>query len=273
MNIKVEKISNFTTIDNGIFQDRRLTNSARGLLVLMLSLPSDWDYSINGLIAICKEGRCAVRNALKELKDLGYLKINKLLPNQTNSNVFEYEYVIYEKAQDIESQDIENQGVDNQGVENRPLDSNPLNNNNKPPISNKILNNKELINNIKETKKENALKVLDYFNRKTGHNYRDTAVNMKFLLARLEDYTVDDLISVIDKKYKEWKGTNMEMYLRIETLFNATKFESYLNQAERTYYDKKPVEPEFEMRKYTQQEMDDIYFGSNNALNISDDDI
>lgn len=273
MNIKVEKISNFTTIDNGIFQDRRLSNSARGLLVLMLSLPDDWDYSVNGLVAICKEGERAVKSALSELKELGYLKVNKLFPNKTASHTIEYEYVIYEKAQDTGYQDIHNQGIHNQDLQNSPLDSNPLNNNNKPPLSNKILNNKELINNIKETKKENALKVLDYFNRKTGHNYRDTAVNMKFIMARLEDYTVDDLISVIDKKYKEWKGTNMEMYLRIETLFNATKFESYLNQVDRTYYGKKPVEPEFEMRNYTQQEMDDIYFGSNNALNISDDDI
>ena len=35
----------------------------------------------------------------------------------------------------------------------------------------------------------------------------------------------------------------------------------------------KRIEPEFEMRKYTQQEMDDIFSNSNNALNISDDDI
>ena len=262
MNIKVEKISNFTTIDNGIFQDRRLSNSARGLLVLMLSLPDDWDYSINGLIAICKEGRCAVRNSLKELKDLGYLKINKILPNKTNSNVFEYEYVIYEKPQDIGCQDIQNQGVDYQGVENRPLDTDPLNNNNKPPLYNKILNNKD----IKETKKENALKVLAYFNEKTGHNYRDTAVNMKFLLARLEDYTIDDLISVIDKKYKEWKGTTMEKYLRIETLFNATKFESYVNQREITLYDRTPTQ--IQQRDYTDKEMNDIF-----SMEISDDDI
>ena len=266
MNIKVEKISNFTTIDNGIFQDRRLSNSARGLLVLMLSLPDDWDYSINGLIAICKEGRCAVRNSLKELKDLGYLKINKILPNKTSSNVFEYEYVIYEKPQDTGYQGVENQGVDYQGVENRPLDSDPLNNNNKPPLSNKILNNKELIDNIKETKKENALKVLSYFNEKTGHKYKDTTANMKFLLARLEDYSVDDLISVVDKKYKEWKGTNMEKYLRIETLFNATKFESYVNQSSATLYDRTPTQ--IMQREYTDKEMNDIF-----SMEISDDDI
>ena len=264
MNIRVEKISNFTTIDNGIFQDRRLSNSARGLLVLMLSLPNDWDYSVKGLVSICKEGEWAITSALSELKLLGYLKINKLLPNQTKSHVIEYEYVVYEKPQDIGYQGVENQDLDNQGVENHPLDDNPLNNNNKPPIYNKELNNKEYI--LKENKKENALKVLAYFNEKTGHNYKDTSANMKFLLARLEDYTVEDLISVIDKKYKEWKGTNMEKYLRIETLFNATKFESYVNQSSATLYDRTPTQ--IMQRDYSDKEMNDIF-----SMDISDNDI
>jgi hypothetical protein len=34
---------------------------------------------------------------------------------------------------------------------------------------------------------------------------------------------------VIDKKTKEWLGTQFENYLRPETLFG-TKFEGYLNQ-------------------------------------------
>lgn len=149
MNFKVEKISNFTTIDNGIFQDRRLTNSARGLLVLMLSLPNDWDFSVKGLVAICREGERAVKSALRELKELGYLKVNKLLPNETTSHTIEYEYIIYEKAQDLGCQDIHNQEVHNQEVQNSPLDTDPLNNNNKPPLYNKILNNKKEI--YKET--------------------------------------------------------------------------------------------------------------------------
>ena len=45
------------------------------------------------------------------------------------------------------------------------------------------------------------------------------------------EITVDDFKVVIDKKVKGWKGTNMEMYLRPETLFG-TKFEGYLNEIE-----------------------------------------
>lgn len=64
-----------------------------------------------------------------------------------------------------------------------------------------------------------------------GTRYRHGSdINKKYINARLnEGYTVDDFYEVIDKKYDEWQGTEMEKYLRPETLFG-NKFESYLNQ-------------------------------------------
>lgn len=72
--------------------------------------------------------------------------------------------------------------------------------------------------------------VVDYLNAICGTNYRkNSAKTQSFIKARLnEGYTVDDFKTVISKKAKEWKGTEMEKYLRPETLFG-TKFESYLN--------------------------------------------
>ena len=61
--------------------------------VVMLSLPSDWDYSINGLVSISKEGIKAIRNILQELQKYGYLVIKK---HQNDLGQFEYEYLIYE---------------------------------------------------------------------------------------------------------------------------------------------------------------------------------
>lgn len=43
----------------------------------MLSLPEDWDYSINGLVSISKEEVKAIRNILQELQRYGYLVIEK----------------------------------------------------------------------------------------------------------------------------------------------------------------------------------------------------
>lgn len=69
-----------------------------------------------------------------------------------------------------------------------------------------------------------------FLNDKAGTNYRSSgAVTQKHIKARLnEGFTVDDFKTVIEKKCAEWLGTDMEKYLRPETLFG-TKFESYLN--------------------------------------------
>ena len=48
-----------------------------------------------------------------------------------------------------------------------------------------------------------------------------------------EGFTLEDFKRVIDWKVSKWIGTDMEQYLRPETLFG-TKFESYLNEAPAT---------------------------------------
>ena len=67
-------------------------------------------------------------------------------------------------------------------------------------------------------------------NMHAGTNYRHTDNNRKLINARLKDYSYDDVCGVIKKKCAEWNGGSMAKYLRPSTLFNATKFEEYLNQ-------------------------------------------
>lgn len=75
--------------------------------------------------------------------------------------------------------------------------------------------------------------IIDYLNNKINANYRSNSAKTKSLIeARLnEGYQEQDFFIVIDKKCKEWKDSEMEKYLRPETLFS-NKFESYLNQPE-----------------------------------------
>ena len=70
--IRVEKQKNYTVMSNHHLQDGNLSLKAKGLLSMMLSLPEDWVYSVEGLVSLCKEGRDAVRSALTELEDTGY---------------------------------------------------------------------------------------------------------------------------------------------------------------------------------------------------------
>ena len=73
--------------------------------------------------------------------------------------------------------------------------------------------------------------IVQYLNDVCGTRYRyQTKGTQEHINARLkEGYTVEDFKTVIDKKFEEWHGTDMEKFLRPETLF-ARKFESYLNQ-------------------------------------------
>ncbi len=91
----------------------------------------------------------------------------------------------------------------------------------------------------KDTKKskENEIKIkhiicaaIEYLNGAIGTNYKaETKQTITLITARVnEGYTLEDIKTVIDKKVKEWKGTDMERYLRPETLFG-NKFEGYLN--------------------------------------------
>ena len=108
MVFRVQKNKNYTTICNYHLKDKNLSFKAKGLLSIMLSLPDNWDYSINGIIAISKENETSVKSTLKELKQYGYLEVIKLLPNQTKSGRIEYQYNIYE----IPKQESEKQGVE-----------------------------------------------------------------------------------------------------------------------------------------------------------------
>jgi hypothetical protein len=85
--------------------------------------------------------------------------------------------------------------------------------------------------------------ILDYLNLKANTNYSiNSAKNKEHISARLkEGYSVEVLKEVIDKKVKEWAGTQMEKYIRPMTLFNSAKFESYVNQKSDQIIDKKSI--------------------------------
>lgn len=71
---RVEKDSNYTVMGNYHLRDMGLSLKAIGLLSKILSLPEDWDYSLKGLVRICKDGQSAVDSALHELEEQGYLE-------------------------------------------------------------------------------------------------------------------------------------------------------------------------------------------------------
>lgn len=91
--IKVEKKqTNFTIVPNEILQSKDLSLQAKGLIAQCLSFPDNWNYSINGLVAVVKEGKTAVMNTIKELERHGYVKRNRI--HDENGKFAGIEYVI-----------------------------------------------------------------------------------------------------------------------------------------------------------------------------------
>ena len=70
---RVERIKDYTVMSNHHLRNKNLSLKAKGLLSQMLSLPDDWDYTLKGLAAINKESVDAIRTAIWELEDAGYV--------------------------------------------------------------------------------------------------------------------------------------------------------------------------------------------------------
>ena len=71
---RVEKTRGYTVMSNHHLRNHALSLKAKGLLSQMLSLPEDWDYTLQGLAQINKESIDAIREAVRELERAGYIK-------------------------------------------------------------------------------------------------------------------------------------------------------------------------------------------------------
>ena len=71
---RVEKNKGYTVMSNHHLRNHALSLKAKGLLSQMLSLPEDWNYTLQGLAQINKESIDAIREAVRELERAGYIK-------------------------------------------------------------------------------------------------------------------------------------------------------------------------------------------------------
>lgn len=101
MVFKIEKNKNYTVMSNHHLRDKNLSLKAKGLLSFMLSLPEDWDYSLNGLVSVSKESKKAIRSILNELKENGYLVMEQ---TRGEKGQYKYNYIIYEEPLDVKKE-------------------------------------------------------------------------------------------------------------------------------------------------------------------------
>lgn len=81
----------FTQVPNEWVRDERLSRRARGLLVEIMSHRVGWHVTVAGLQKAGVEGRDAIKSALAELKEHGYLRVSQSRGDGGRFNEVEYE--------------------------------------------------------------------------------------------------------------------------------------------------------------------------------------
>lgn len=146
--IRVEKTKDYTTMSNYHFREKDMSLKAKGLLSLILSLPEDWDYTLEGLATLCRDGKDSVRTALNELEEFGYMETARV--RDEKGRLRGTEYVVREKPTsnlpEKENPDPEEADPDN-GMPEEPAAGKPTLENpvlEKPMLENPTLENPAL---------------------------------------------------------------------------------------------------------------------------------
>lgn len=228
---RINKDKNYTVISNYHLRDKELSLKAKGLLSLMLSLPDNWDYSVNGLVAISLEGKSSINSTIKELEKKCYLVRTLVKDNQGKFSGYNYD--VYEK----------------------PFAENPSTVN-QPQLNTKQTNTKKINTKVYIDIVE-IEEIVNYLNEKTGKHFRSDTDNTQKLIKKRakEGFKVEDFKKVIDIKVKQWgKDKKMKIYLRPETLFGS-KFEAYLNEEPNKEIYEVKIDHE-DLAKYNDMEID-----------------
>lgn len=92
---RVVKNKNYSTIDNRVLRDMRLSWQAKGLMGYILTLPDDWKIYPSEIYKHSDTGINGTRSALRELKKYGYLSWKRSVSE--NGKYIGYDYYIHEE--------------------------------------------------------------------------------------------------------------------------------------------------------------------------------
>lgn len=110
----------YTTILHSITTDTRLSLKDLGLLVKLLSLPDNWNFSEKGLEQILgQDGQTSIRTAIKNLEKYGYLK--RVRERDESGKMAGVEWYVFGEPQtenEKENPHFENHNLENANWEN-----------------------------------------------------------------------------------------------------------------------------------------------------------
>jgi hypothetical protein len=193
---RVEKTTNYTVMSNHHLRNKSLTLKAKGLLSQMLSLPDEWNYTLKGLALINRESVEAIRTAVLELENEGY--IVRKQKRDEKGRMSDIEYTVYERLQrrGVAPPDERTQ-TQSEPSPDYPVSENPITDN---PISeNPTQLNKEVINNKESSNKESINPILSSFPQPNGID-KEKDVGFKNIESALrENIQIDALLEAHPK--------------------------------------------------------------------------
>ena len=150
------KNENYTTISNVFLRDMGLSLKAKGFLAIVMALPKDWDFSINGITKIIKEGKTAIYSTIDELKEHGYCKVETI--RNDKGVIMGNDYTFYEEPHQ-EQPCLEIPNVDNKAQ---------INKEDKQVCNETSKEEKKEDTNVSPKKKTNYQSIVDCWNEKNG---------------------------------------------------------------------------------------------------------
>ena len=111
----IKKEKDFVQIPNIILTNPDISLKAKGILALMLSLPDNWKFSIEGIASKCKESKECIGSAIKELESAGYIK--RSMKHGDDGKITGMEYEIFEEPYTVTEGEEHN--------EEKPCSANP----------------------------------------------------------------------------------------------------------------------------------------------------
>jgi hypothetical protein len=231
---RVVKDKNYTTINNTIIRDKRISTKTKGFFITIMSLPDDWDFSVSGMNSIMQEGKTFIYSCIEELESFGYL--DKKRKRNQQGKIIGVEYYFYETP--INKGLNPQSGfpyVDKPNVDNQPQLSTKLNKDLSKEKDISGFQENTPLDSSKDLSKDQTIDfdlLLKFFNQVTGKKIRKVIPKAKkgFISIIKSGYSKADIKNAIINCYKdEYHINTNHKYLTLEFISRMDKFEKYFD--------------------------------------------
>ena len=225
--IKIQRDAAYTIVPNAIIESDEMNLKDVGLLCFLLHLPDDWDFSIEGLVAILRHnGRSSVMSGLNRLEELGYLaRWRERVSGQLRDAIW--------IVSDAKMSEADIQGIASKYT-TTPMSEKPTSENptleNRRQINKKVINKKESIKKEKYKKERKAEETDDFdafwqaYPKKVGKQAARRAFE------KVKDVPLQTILNAIEqqKKMKQWQDNNGQFIPHPSTWLNRGSWDDEL---------------------------------------------